>query len=95
MEVGTREFIGLVAGGLTAIAFLLPVLRAHQNGTADRLPLPTLVLALCAAALWLIYGILWGSLSIILSGSVLLLLAALVLVVRLRRPPATGLPDLP
>ncbi len=96
MEVSTREFIGLVAGGLTAIAFLLPVLRAHQGGAADRLPLPTLVLALAAAVLWLVYGILWGSLSIILGGSVMLLLIALVLVVRLRRPsPRSDQPDLP
>lgn len=76
--------IGLVAAGLTVIAFLLPMIRILRLGSAQAIPLPTMVVALVGTVLWFVYGLVLGLLSLILAGAIMSLLIILVLVMKFR-----------
>lgn len=90
MDTSTREVIGLLAAGLTIIAFLLPMIHIFRTRSARSAPLPTMVLALAGAALWLVYGLILGSLSVILAGAIMTLLVALILVMKFRSDAPNG-----
>ena len=78
------EWIGLLAGFLTTIAFVPQVLRTWRKGRAEDFSLPMLLLFVAGVALWLAYGVLAGALPMILANAVTLCLASYILVVKLR-----------
>ena len=78
------EWIGLLAGLLTTIAFVPQVLRTRRTGRAADFSLPMLLLFVSGVGLWLAYGLMSGSRPMILANAVTLLLASYILVVKLR-----------
>ena len=80
-----REWVGLAAGILTTLAFVPQVQRTRRSGQARDFSLPMLLMFVTGVALWLGYGLLLGSISVIAANFVTLGLAGYILVVKLRR----------
>ncbi len=79
-----REIVGLVAGGLTTLAFLPQAVKVWRTRSTADISLVMFVLFCIGVALWLIYGAMLGSLSIILANAVTLVLALSILVAKIR-----------
>ena len=74
------EIIGLLAGFLGAVAWGPQIHRIWVKKKADGISLPTFSIISTALTLWLIYGLLINSLSLIVSNFFTLILILLVLV---------------
>ncbi|CCH50356.1 SemiSWEET family sugar transporter [Pseudodesulfovibrio piezophilus] len=80
----TMELIGIVAGFCTTASFLPQVIRTWKSRSVDDISLKMYMLFCVGVLLWLLYGFLIGSLSVILANSVTLFLAGAVLVMKVR-----------
>jgi len=78
------EIVGLVAGFLTTAAYLPQVLKVWRSRSARDVSLGMFSLMVVGLLLWLAYGLLIGSLALILSNTVTLILATLILIGKLR-----------
>ena len=74
------EAIGLLAGFLGLVAWVPQIQRIWIQKRADGISLPTFSIIAAAIALWLIYGILIDSLSLIISNGLVLVLILIVLI---------------
>ena len=74
------EAIGLLAGFLGLVAWVPQIQRIWIQKRADGISLPTFSIIAAAITLWLIYGILVNSLSLIISNGLVLVLILIVLV---------------
>jgi MtN3 and saliva related transmembrane protein len=78
------DLLGTVAGMLTTAAFVPQAWRIWKTRSARDLSLPMYAIFTTGVALWLLYGIQIGSLPVIASNAVTLLLAAAVLAMKLK-----------
>lgn len=77
------DLIGYPAAFLTTVAFVPQAWHSWRTRDLSGISLPMYALFTAGVALWLVYGIVIGSLPIILANAVTLLLAALVLLLKL------------
>jgi len=84
MERELVEAIGIVAGCCTTVAFAPQVIRTWRTRSVADISLGMYGLLCCGVALWLVYGLLADSLSVILANGATLVLALTVLVMKLR-----------
>ena len=61
------EGIGIIAGSLGVIAWIPQIREVWIEGLHEGISLPTFFLVSTALVLWLVYGILIGSISIIIA----------------------------
>ena len=87
MEAFLIESIGIIAGTLGVIAWLPQLREVWIEGLHEGISLPTFWLVSTALVLWLIYGILIQSISIIIANIAALncILSLIIGVNRLRR----------
>jgi MtN3 and saliva related transmembrane protein len=85
LPVQLVEGIGTLAGIMTTVAFVPQVLRTWRLGSARDFSLPMLLLFVGGVGLWLVYGLLKGALPLLLANAVTFVLAAFILVVKVRR----------
>ncbi len=78
------EIIGIIAGFCTTASFVPQVLHTWRTKSVEDISLRMYLLFCSGVALWLVYGLLIGSLSVVLANAVTLVLAASVLVMKLR-----------
>jgi MtN3 and saliva related transmembrane protein len=78
------QILGLVAGSLTTAAFLPQVIKTWKSKSAKDLSLGMFSLFCLGVALWLIYGIIVRDIPVIAANLVTLMLAATLLVFKLR-----------
>ncbi|MEO1552589.1 MAG: SemiSWEET transporter [Pseudomonadota bacterium] len=78
------DMIGLVAAMLTTISFLPQTLMVLRTGRTDGISLCMYALFTTGVAGWLAYGLLVGSLPVILANAITLAFAATILVLKLR-----------
>ena len=78
------DFIGLVAAMLTTISFLPQTFMVLRTGRTDGISLCMYALFTTGVAGWLVYGVLVGSLPVILDNAITLALAATILALKLR-----------
>ena len=78
------EWLGVIAGMLTTVAFVPQVLRTHRTRSARDLSMPMLLLFNAGVALWLAYGLLIGSQGLILANAATITLSAYILGMKLR-----------
>lgn len=78
------ETIGLAAGSLTTASFLPQVFKIFRDRNTAGISLVMYGAFNLGVALWLVYGIVIGSLSITISNAVTLVLAGTVLMMKLR-----------
>lgn len=79
------EAIGMLAGLLTTMAFAPQAVQTWNSGSARDFNLRMLLMFVTGVGLWLAYGLLSGSVPMILANMVTLLLASYILSVKLRR----------
>lgn len=80
----STEALGLIAGFFTTAAFIPQVARTWRTNSAEDFSLPMLLMFVAGVALWGVYGLMQGALSIVAANAVTLALASYLLVVKLR-----------
>lgn len=77
------DLIGYPAAFLTTIAFVPQAWKSWRTRDLSGISLPMYALFTAGVALWLAYGIVIGSMPVILANTATLLLAAVVLLLKL------------
>jgi MtN3 and saliva related transmembrane protein len=78
------EWIGLAAALLTTIAFVPQLLKIYATKSGRDVSLRMFLIFATGVALWLAYGVLIGSLPIVLANSVTLVLALTIIGLKIR-----------
>ena len=84
MPDNSNDFLGSVAGALTTFAFVPQVIKAHQTKSLNDLSLATLLTFMTGVALWIVYGAAIGSLPLVATNTVTLLLQATLIWMKVR-----------
>jgi len=79
-----NEIVGLVAGSLTTVSFVPQALKVWRSRSVSDISLVMWVCMTSGIALWLLYGLLVGSLSITLANLITLGFAISILAAKLR-----------
>lgn len=82
--MGGIEVLGLAAGAMTTAAFVPQALRTWRTNSARDFSLPMLLLFCTGLFLWLVYGLMIASASVVAANAITLPLAAYILWVKLR-----------
>lgn len=80
----TTDLLGLVAGTLTTAAFVPQVVKTWRTRSTHDISLGMFALFSTGLVLWLVYGVLIGSLPIVVSNIITLALALTILFFKLR-----------
>jgi MtN3 and saliva related transmembrane protein len=78
------EALGYTAALLTTAAYIPQLVRVLRLHSARDISLPTFMMFALGVAFWLLYGLYTGSMPIIASNSVTLVLAISIVVLKLR-----------
>ncbi|MFM6924410.1 MAG: SemiSWEET family sugar transporter [Ferruginibacter sp.] len=78
------EILGLVAGTITSITFIPQVVKIWQTKSAKDLSIMMLLLLMLGVVLWLIYGLVVMSASIIYTNSMVLLMSLVMMYFKLK-----------
>ena len=78
------EIIGLVAAALTTSAFIPQVYKVYKEKSAVGISLTMYLIFFAGLSLWLLYGYLVGSISIVIANGVTLILAAIIIYYKLK-----------
>ncbi|GLH71767.1 sugar transporter SemiSWEET [Geothrix limicola] len=78
------EWIGFMAAFCTTASFLPQVWRVWKTRSVNDISLGMYVLFVLGVALWFIFGLAIHSLPVVLANGITLILAALVLVAKIR-----------
>jgi len=89
------EMIGLIAAVLTTVSFLPQTLLVLRTGRTDGISLSMYALFTTGVAGWLIYGLLVGSLPVILANAITFALAMTILCLKVRAVLASRKDPLP
>jgi len=84
MSVNINEVIGFSAATLTTIAFLPQVYKTWTTKNVSSLSLPMLLLFFLGIVLWLIYGVLRDSPSMIFANSITVVSTILLIYFKLK-----------
>lgn len=84
MTLPWTEWLGLLAGTLTTIAFVPQAARVWRTRSAADISLATFLLFLAGTVLWLAYGLATGAVSVSIANGVTLVFASAILVGKLR-----------
>ncbi|MBP2834304.1 SemiSWEET transporter [Aquimarina sp. U1-2] len=84
MGFDVNEAIGFGAAVLTTIAFLPQVYKTYKTKDVSSLSLPMLILFFIGIILWLIYGILRNSYSMIFANTITVVSTLLLLYYKLK-----------
>lgn len=80
----TVTLIGSLAAALTTVAFVPQVVRVWRLKDAREISLPTFLLFSVGLFAWFLYGVLIGSLPVIVANAVTLVLALAILSLKIR-----------
>ncbi|NTV94496.1 MAG: SemiSWEET transporter [Thiobacillus sp.] len=84
MSAELNNLIGYPAAFLTTVAFVPQAWKSWRSRDLSGISLPMYALFTLGVALWLAYGILLGSVPIMLGNGITLALASVVLVLKIR-----------
>jgi MtN3 and saliva related transmembrane protein len=84
MTFNNIEIVGLIAGVLTTIAYLPQVRKTWKTKSVKELSLTMYLVMFVGVMLWLTYGILIDSISIILANIVTGILTSLLIYLKLK-----------
>ena len=79
-----NESIGIIAAILTTSAFIPQVYKIYKEKKAQGVSLTMYLIMLVGVLLWLVYGVLIGSIAIILANSVTAVLQLFVIIFKLK-----------
>ena len=78
------EVIGLSAAFLTTSAFIPQVYKIYKEKNADGISLTMYIIVFLGSILWFLYGVLIGSLSILIANGVTALLQLSIIIFKLK-----------
>lgn len=78
------DLLGFVAACFTTVAFVPQAVKVFRTKSAGDLSLPMFVLFTMGIVIWLFYGIMIGSLPVIVANAVTLVLASFILFHKLK-----------
>jgi len=78
------EIIGFMAGSMVAIALLPQFIKSWKTKSTGDLSIAWMVISVIGQVLWVLYGMLIGSLSLIVMSSITLMMALAVLYLKIR-----------
>lgn len=78
------ELIGYAAATLTTVAFVPQVIRVYRTRSVEGISTSMYLAFLVGVTMWVLYGIQIGSLPVVIANAVTFLLAAAVLVGKMR-----------
>ena len=78
------EVIGLSAAFLTTSAFIPQIYKIYKEKNADSISLTMYIILFTGVILWFVYGVLIGSLSIIIANGVTALLQLSIIIFKLK-----------
>lgn len=84
MEIDFTITLGLIAGVLTTVAYLPQLIKTWQSKSAQDLSWSMLIILCTGIILWLVYGFSVHDVPIIAANIVTLLLAAVILLLKIR-----------
>ena len=76
--------IGVVAGALSTVSFAPQVLKAWREGDTAAISLRMYVVTVIAFAMWIVYGVMIGSLPIIIFNALSLVMSGSILAMKIR-----------
>ena len=79
-----NESIGILAAILTTSAFIPQVYKIYKEKKAQGVSLTMYLIMFVGVLLWLVYGVLIGSVAIIIANSVTAILQLLVIIFKLK-----------
>jgi len=82
--IATEDIIGYVAATLTAISFAPQTLKVIRTRETRDLSLKMYLITTLGLATWLVYGIWIGSVPVIVSNAITVVLASVILVLKIR-----------
>jgi MtN3 and saliva related transmembrane protein len=82
--VQTTDLVGLLAGVLTTVAFVPQLLKIHATKSGGDVSARMFLIFSAGVALWLAYGILIGSMPVVLANAVTLVLSLLIIALKVR-----------
>ncbi|MHB1245013.1 MAG: SemiSWEET family sugar transporter [Sulfuriferula sp.] len=77
-----HDWIGLLAGTLTTVAFIPQVIKIWRSKKADDISVSMFLIFTVGVALWMIYGIQIASLPVMLANAVTMILALIILILK-------------
>jgi MtN3 and saliva related transmembrane protein len=80
----STTLLGLVAGSLTTAAFLPQLVKVLKSRSTKDISLLMYIVICTGILLWLIYGVIIGSLPVITANAVTLLIASAILALKIR-----------
>ena len=78
------EIIGLIAAAITTSAFIPQVYKVYKERNSVGISLTMYLIFIVGLSIWLFYGFLIGSISIIIANGVTLILAAIIIYYKLK-----------
>jgi MtN3 and saliva related transmembrane protein len=78
------EIIGLLAAVLTTSAFVPQVYKTWKTKSVENISLTMYIVMATGICLWLLYGILLNSLSLILANSITVILTVVIIIFKVR-----------
>ncbi len=84
METTLVSAVGLVAAFCTTVAYVPQVLRIWRTRSTQDISLGMFAVMTIGVALWIVYGVAIGSMPVIVANGATLVLAATILVLKLR-----------
>ncbi len=78
------EILGLMAGTITSITFIPQVIHVYKTKSAKDISITMLLLLVLGVSMWLGYGIIVKSVSIIYTNSMVFLMACILLFFKLK-----------
>jgi MtN3 and saliva related transmembrane protein len=84
VKINYISIIGLLAGTLTTLSFLPQVVKAARTKETKDLSLSMYIVLATGIFLWTIYGILIEALPVILANGISFILAAIVLILKIK-----------
>ena len=82
--MGITDAIGYLAGALTTFAFVPQALKIYSSKSGKDVSARMLLIFSAGLILWLIYGIMIGSLPVILANIVTLILSGTIIALKIR-----------
>jgi MtN3 and saliva related transmembrane protein len=76
--------LGLIAGACTTFAFLPQLLKIRETKSTHDISFWMYVVICTGILLWLIYGIMIGSVPVILANAVTLVIALMILILKIK-----------
>jgi len=84
MQTWWLTALGLAAGSCTSLSFVPQVLKAWREGDTEAISKRMYVASLAAYALWIVHGLMIGSLPVILFNAINVVFAGIILLLKLR-----------